>query len=144
MEERKEKKSVIKKRIREDNKKARISGENGYFARGNYIRISPSKVVRLAREVQGKSYLSSMAIFDNISNKSSFILKKITQSAFNNAINLNENGGYDEENCYIKTIVVNDGPRMKRIWRRSKGKGDILLKRTSHITVVIDKSDKEI
>ena len=43
-----------------------------------------------------------------------------------------------EEMLYVKDLQVNEGPRMKRVWPRARGRRDILLKRMSHIYVVVD------
>jgi large subunit ribosomal protein L22 len=45
-----------------------------------------------------------------------------------------------EDMLYIKDIRVDDGPRMKRVWFRGRGRADMLLKRMCHITVVVDQT----
>ena len=68
------------------------------------------------------------------------MLKKVLQSAAANA--LSQNKQLDEEMLYVKELQVNEGPRLKRVWARAKGKRDILLRRMSHITVVVDELAK--
>ena len=54
------------------------------------------------------------------------------------------NESLDEESLYVKSIMINEGPRLKRIWRRGKGRADTLLKRFSHISVTVDKISEEV
>jgi large subunit ribosomal protein L22 len=68
------------------------------------------------------------------------MLKKVLQSAAANA--LSQNKQLDEEMLFVKELQVNEGPRLKRVWARAKGKRDILLRRMSHITVVVDELAK--
>jgi large subunit ribosomal protein L22 len=60
----------------------------------------------------------------------------VINSAVANALKQNEK--LDEDMIYIKELQINEGPRMKRIWMRARGRADRLLKRLSHISVVID------
>jgi len=55
---------------------------------------------------------------------------------------LERNKKLDEDMLYIKDVQVNEGPRIKRVWFRGRGRADMLLKRMCHITVVIDEAGK--
>jgi large subunit ribosomal protein L22 len=110
--------------------------KKGYAAHAKYLFIAPSKVRPIADAVREKPYTVAMAILDTLPNKGADMLKKVLKSAASNALYQNKN--LDEEMLFIKELLVNDGPRMKRIWPRGRGRRDILLKRMSHISVVVD------
>jgi large subunit ribosomal protein L22 len=81
-----------------------------------------------------------MSVLENIPHKGARLLRKTVKSAASNALNTNKQ--LDEDMLYIKEILVNEGPRMKRVWFRARGRADMLLKRMCHITVVIDETNK--
>lgn len=114
--------------------------KEGYRAVGKYLMVSPKKVRPIADLVRRKSYADALAELDVIPNKGAKMIKKVIQSAAANALSLNKK--LDEEMLYVKELQVNDGPRLKRMWARAKGKRDILLKRMSHISVVVDEAAK--
>lgn len=105
-------------------------------AEAKYLMISPTKVRPIADLVRRRSYTDAVAQLDAMPNKGAKLLKKVIASAAANA--LYQNKKLDEEMIYIKELQVNEGPRLKRIWARARGKRDILLKRMSHISVVVD------
>jgi large subunit ribosomal protein L22 len=72
--------------------------------------------------------------------KGSDLILKVLKSAGANA--LSQNKKLDEDSLFVAELRVNDGPRLKRVWARSHGKRDILLRRMSHITVVVDEKAK--
>lgn len=98
--------------------------------------VSPTKLRRVADNVRRKPYSEAVALLDSLPQKGARLLGKVIQSAAANA--LVQNKQLDEEMLYIKELTINEGPRMKRIWPRARGKRDILQKRMSHITVVLD------
>ncbi|HOV63294.1 MAG TPA: 50S ribosomal protein L22 [Spirochaetia bacterium] len=110
--------------------------EKGYRAIQKYYIISPGKVRRIADVVRNKPYTEAIAILESIPHKGARYLRKAIRSAASNA--LFQNKKLDEEMLYIKDLQVNEGPRMKRVWPRARGRRDILLKRMSHIYVVVD------
>lgn len=110
--------------------------KKGYSATAKYLMVSPSKVRPVANLVRNKSYVEAVAILEAMPQKGSFLILKVLQSACANA--LDQNKKLDEENLVIRELQVNEGPRLKRVWPRSHGRRDILLKRMSHITVVVD------
>jgi large subunit ribosomal protein L22 len=73
-------------------------------------------------------------------NKGAQLVNKVIQSAAANALSNNRN--LDEEMLYVSELFVNEGPRMKRLWVRGRGRADMLLKRMSHITAVVDRIEK--
>ncbi|MFA5446844.1 MAG: 50S ribosomal protein L22 [Sphaerochaeta sp.] len=110
--------------------------KKGYRATAKYLMISPTKVRPVANLVRNKSYEDAVAILEAMPQKGSRLILKVLESAAANAMNLNKR--IDEENLVITELQVNEGPRLKRVWPRSHGRRDILLKRMSHITVVVD------
>lgn len=114
--------------------------KTGYKAVAKYLMVSPSKVRPVANLVRGKGYTEAVAILEAMPQKGSNLILKVLKSAAANA--LDQNKKLDEESLYVSEIRVNEGPRLKRVWARSHGKRDILLKRMSHITVVVDENAK--
>ena len=104
-----------------------------------FVRVQPRKVRQVAREVRGKPALSTAALLRFHPSKSAAILRKVIMSAVANA---QENHGADPDTLRICEIQVNEGPRMKRIRPRAMGRASRILKRTSHITVVVDEQEQ--
>lgn len=112
----------------------------GYRAVAKYVRISPFKARRVADVVRSRPYPEAVAILNNLPNKGARLVQKVIQSAAANA--LNNNRSLDEGMLYVSELYVNEGPRMKRLWVRGRGRADLLLKRMSHITAVVDRIEK--
>ena len=110
--------------------------KKGYQAHSKHLMISPTKLRRIANVVRNKPYVDAIAVLESLPHKGAKFLKKTIQSAAANA--LYQNKQLDEEMLYIKNLQINEGPRMKRVWARARGRRDILLKRMSHISVVVD------
>lgn len=108
----------------------------GYKAIAKYLMVSPTKVRPVADLIRGKKYSEASAILEAMPQKGARLIAKVLKSAGANA--LNQNRRLDEDSLYVSQIFIDDGPRLKRVWARSHGKRDILLKRMSHITVVVD------
>ncbi|MGI9257024.1 MAG: 50S ribosomal protein L22 [Salinispira sp.] len=109
-----------------------------YKAHARYILISPSKVRRVADNVRRKRYIEAITILSHLPHRGAKILKKVIQSAAANA--LYQNSQLDEDNLHVTELYVNEGPRLKRIWRRGRGRADVLVKRMSHITAVVSET----
>lgn len=112
----------------------------GYKAVAKYVRISPFKARRVADIVRRRSYPEAIAILNNVPNKGAALIRKVIQSAAANALSNNRN--LDEGMLYVSELYISEGPRMKRIWVRGRGRADLLLKRMSHITAVVDRIDQ--
>ena len=110
--------------------------KTGYRAHARYLRISASKVRRVADIVRRRPYTEAIAILDTLPHKGARLLRKVIKSAAANALYTNKK--LDEEMLYIRELQVNEGPTMKRVWPRARGRADRLLKRTCHISVVLD------
>lgn len=104
-------------------------------ATAKYIRISPYKVRQVLDVIRGKSYVEANAILKNTNKSSSEVLVKLLNSAAANAEN---NLGMDKNNLFVAECFADQGPTLKRIRPRAKGRCYRILKRTSHITIVLD------
>ena len=98
------------------------------------VRVTPRKARLVIDLVRGKGVNEALGILANVNKAASPIVAKVVKSAAANAIN---NFGMDEESLYIAEIYASDGLRMKRFLPRAKGSASGLVKRTSHITVVV-------
>jgi len=119
---------------------ARKKEKTGYRAKANYLFISPRKVRRIADHVRRKPYTEALGILESLPHKGARLLHKAVRSAGANA--LYQNQDLDEDMLYIKELLVDEGPRFRRLWIRGRGRADILRKRMSHITVVVDEMAK--
>ena len=99
-----------------------------------YARISPRKVKIVLDLIRGKDAALAMAILQNKPRAASELLIKLLGSAIANAEN---NNHMDASKLYISECFVCPGPTMKRIMPRAKGSADRILKRTSHVTMVV-------
>ena len=100
-----------------------------------YVRVQPRKVRIIADEIRGKTVVQSAALLRYHSSKSARLLRKVLVSAAANAV---ENHGLQVEDLRIATIMVDEGPRLKRIQARAMGRANRILKKTAHITVVVE------
>ena len=98
------------------------------------VRVTPRKVRLVIDLVRGLPVKEALGILDNVNRAASEPVKKVIKSAAANATN---NFGMDEDALYIAEIYANDGLRMKRYLPRAKGSASGLVKRSSHITVVV-------
>lgn len=99
------------------------------------LRMTPLKVRRVANLVKGKDVVSAQNILAMDTHIASPILAKVIKSAAANAVN---NEGADESKLVVSTIMVDKGKTIKRFLPRSRGRADVILKRMSHITVVVE------
>ena len=113
-----------------------MEGKRSYSAHAKFLMVSPTKVRRIADHVRKKPYSEAIAILESLPHKGAKLLKKVIASAAANALYSNKK--LDEDVLYIRELQVNEGPRMKRLWARARGRADRLLKRMSHIHVVLD------
>lgn len=98
------------------------------------VRVTPRKVRLVIDLVRGLPVKQALGILDNLNRAASEPVAKLIKSAAANATN---NFGMDEDALYIAQIYANDGLRMKRYLPRAKGSASGLVKRSSHITVVV-------
>ena len=104
------------------------------LAKHNFARISPQKARLVADQIRGKSVDQALEILTFSNKKAAVLVKKILESAIANA---EHNEGADIDDLNVAKIFVDEGPIMKRIMPRAKGRADRILKRSSHITVIV-------
>ncbi len=103
-----------------------------------YVRVSPRKMRFICDMVRGRSVDEALSILKFTPNKGAKILEKVVKSAAANAEN---NFDMNKDNLFVSEVYSNQGPTLKR-WRpRSKGRAFKILKRTSHIGVVVKERD---
>ena len=98
------------------------------------VRIAPRKVKVVCDLVRGKSAAEANAIMMNTPKAASELLIKLLKSAVANAEN---NHNMDPEKLYVAEVSVSPGPVLKRIRPRAHGRAFRILKRTSHVTLVL-------
>ena len=103
-----------------------------------YARISPRKVKIVLDLIRGKDTTTSMAILKNTPKAASEYLIKLLNSAISNA---EHNFNMNVSDLYVSECFVCPGPTLKRIMPRAQGRAYRILKRTSHITVVLTEKE---
>ncbi|MBX7056486.1 MAG: 50S ribosomal protein L22 [Leptospirales bacterium] len=100
-----------------------------------FLMISPRKVRLVADEIRGFSYPEAVDILRFIPRKGARMLEKALKSARANASV--QSDAVRDDQLFVKKLYIDGGPVMKRWRARAKGRGVRILKRTSHITVVL-------
>jgi large subunit ribosomal protein L22 len=99
-----------------------------------YARISPFKVREVTREIQGLPVSAALDVLAFTPKKAAFLIGKTLKSAVANAEN---NANLKVDGLVVKEAVVGEGPTVKRIMPRARGSASRILKRTSHIRIVL-------
>jgi large subunit ribosomal protein L22 len=99
-----------------------------------FVRISPRKAHDLARAIQGRSVADALNITNFSDRKAAFFLGKTLKSAIANAEN---NAELSVDDLVVREAVVEQGPTLKRFMPRARGSASPILKRTSHIRIVL-------
>jgi large subunit ribosomal protein L22 len=106
-------------------------------ARLRHARVSPQKVRLVADQIRGLPVERALQVLEFSIKKSGHIIKKVLNSAIANA---EHNEGADVDELRVAQIYVDQGPMLKRMMPRAKGRGNRILKRSSHITVIVSDS----
>src|SRR5437899_12071829 len=99
-----------------------------------YAKISPFKAREITREIQGLPVSAALDLVAFSSKKAATLVNKTLKSAVANAEN---NANLKVDGLVVKEAVVGEGPTMKRMMARARGSGSRILKRTSHIRIVL-------
>ncbi len=99
-----------------------------------YVRIAPRKVRVVMNLIRGKNVADAFAILKFTPKAGADVIEKVLKSAVANAEN---NFDMNVDKLYITSAFVDQGPTLKRIHPRSRGQAFSILKRTSHVTVVV-------
>lgn len=98
------------------------------------VRISAQKVRLVADQVRGMPVARASDLLQFSPKKAAHVVRKLLLSAVSNAEN---NDGADVDELQVSRIFVDEGPVLKRFHARAKGRGARIIKRSSHITVVV-------
>jgi large subunit ribosomal protein L22 len=112
--------------------------KTGYRATSKYLIGSPYKIRPVANLIRRRPYPEAVSILENMPHKGAQLIGKTVKSAASNA--LADNKKLDEDMLYVREIYIDEGPRLKRIWFRGRGRADMQVKRMCHITVVVDET----
>ena len=99
-----------------------------------YVRLSPEKARDMARAIQGRPVSEAINLTAASKRRAALQIAKTLKSAIANAEN---NNGLSADNLIVKEAVIDDGPRMRRYWPRSRGMVSPIARRTCHIKIVL-------
>jgi large subunit ribosomal protein L22 len=102
-----------------------------------YVRIAPRKARLVTELIKGKPVEEALTILRFVPKKAARLVDKTLRSAVANA---EQNPNIDVDTLYIKRIFVDGGPTMKRWRARAMGRANKIIKRSSHITVILDEA----
>lgn len=123
------------KNVRERAAKRKAEKDTRPYATAKYIRMSSSKAKRILDLIRGKGVAEAAAICQYTKSTAADAVVKVLNSAAANAEN---NKGLNKDDLFVAECYANAGPTLKRgIWR-GRGGHDMILKRTCHITIVLD------
>ena len=103
-------------------------------ASAKYIRVSPTKLRLVARPIQGKKVEEALALLQFLPQRGARLVKKVVEQAVANA---GQRPQVDVDTLFVKSIWVDGGPVLKRFMARAMGRVNRILKRSSHVTVVL-------
>jgi large subunit ribosomal protein L22 len=113
----------------------RINGDKRPTALAKYIRIPSDKVGIVLDLIRGKKYEIAVAILNNTNKSASPVILKVLNSAAANAEN---NLNIAKDNLFVAEAWAMNGPTLKRMMPRARGRADRILKRTCHIRLILD------
>ena len=122
-------------RSREKSAARKANADKRPHAIARYVRISSRKVKVVIDLIRGKSVNEAKGILMYTPKAAAPVVLKLLNSAIANAEN---NLGLSREDLYVAEVYANPGPTLKRYVARSRGSASPILKRTSHISVVLD------
>ena len=122
-------------RIREKAAAIAKNKDNRPMAKVKYVRISPSKIRIILDLIRGKNAVEALALMEQAQQENATVVAKLLKSAIANAEN---NKGLERNDLYVAETWVGAGPLLKRINIRGRGRADRMLKRTCHITLILD------
>ncbi|HUT85148.1 MAG TPA: 50S ribosomal protein L22 [Thermodesulfobacteriota bacterium] len=102
-----------------------------------YVRTAPRKVRLVADIVRGKKVEDALHLLSFTPKAGAKIVTKVIKSAVANAV---QKKAIDVDTLFVKSILIDGGPSLKRIRPRPMGRANKILKRTSHITVILEES----
>ena len=122
-------------RVKEKAAARKANADKRPHASVKYVRVAPRKAQIVVDLIRGKQVDEALAILQFTPKAASPVVEKLLNSAIANAEN---NLEMDRGSLYVAEVYANQGPTLKRYWARSHGRADMIHKRTSHITIVLD------
>ena len=110
-------------------------------AEARFIRITARKIRLVVDAIRGHTVKDAEEMLKFIPKGASVPVAKLLKSAKANATN---NFDMLEDNLFVKTVFVNEGPSLKRILPRARGRGDYMVKRTSHIIIILEEKQAPV
>ena len=107
-------------------------------AKGQHVRVSPTKVRQVIDMIRGKDVVTSQNILSNLNKGCTKTIQKILNSAVSNA----KRKGLAEDQLFISKILADQGPSWKRFRAAAFGRASSILKRTTHLTIELDVKTK--
>ncbi len=107
-----------------------------------YIRMSPRKVRQIVDLIRGRSVEEAINLLHFTPKRASVPVEKLLRSAVANAMNMDEASRLDADDLFIKEIMVDQGPTMRRYNPGPMGRASIIRKRSCHISVTV--SDQQV
>jgi large subunit ribosomal protein L22 len=127
-------------RVKQKTAARRENADKRPKAHARYVRVSSSKVAIVLDLIRGKKVDEALSILRFTPKSSSPVVTKLLNSAVANAENNQE---MDRKELFVAECYANQGPTLKRYRPRSRGMANPILKRTSHITVILDRMGEE-
>jgi large subunit ribosomal protein L22 len=114
-------------------------------AKLRYVRVSAQKARLVADLVRGRDVSEAIEMLSFVQKKSAPIIRKVVESALANAEQAAErdNVELDIDQLFVRTILVDQGPTLRRFRPRAQGRATKIQKKTSHITVHLDTRDED-
>ena len=106
-------------------------------AKRRYLRISPRKMRIVADVVRGKNAQKAIDTLEFMPQKAAKMVRRAIQDAYGNLIDQHQDERSDDDRLIVKTIMVDQAPVLKRFQPVSRGRAHPILKRSSHLTVVV-------
>ena len=112
-------------------------------AQAKYVRCTPMKARRIVNVVRGKRAVEAVGMLRFAPQAAAVPVRKVIESAIANARFKAERDGehFDENDLFITEVYADEGPTLKRFRPRAQGRAGRILKRTSHITVVLKEKE---
>ena len=122
-------------RIKEKAAARKANADKRPHATAKFVRVAPRKALIVVDLIRGKQVDRALAILNFTPKAASPVIIKVLNSAIANGVN---NLEMDRQNLYVAECYANPGPTLKRYVARSRGSASPMLKRTCHISVVLD------
>ncbi len=131
--------SVMERRRASARRDSLLGDQPGAFAVARFVRVTPMKARRVVDMVRGAPVDDALATLRFAPQAASEIVSKVLESAIANATTTE---GLDRGSLVVSAAAVDEGPTLKRFRPRAQGRATRVLKRTSHITLVVQPANE--